>query len=161
MPYILSNKICSSCNETNKLFRFRWHGQNQTHLFVSKCADCEKAYTKQHQQNNREYWRKLNQDSYRRWTSEQKAARNKARLLRHRRTRVASRGDELTEFVFSEAYNLAKQREKLFGFKWHVDHIIPLNGNRVSGLHVWNNLQVIPAVQNLSKGNKEMVNRPI
>lgn len=29
----------------------------------------------------------------------------------------------------------------------------------ICGLHVWSNLQVIPATLNLSKGNKEMVNR--
>ena len=31
---------------------------------------------------------------------------------------------------------------------------IPLKGKLVSGLHVWNNLAVIPASINLSKGNK-------
>lgn len=79
--------------------------------------------------------------------------------MRHNRTRVASRGDELTEFVFEEAYDLAKLREKITGYKWHIDHIIPLNGKTICGLHVWSNLQVIPATLNLSKGNKEMVNR--
>lgn len=120
-----------------------------------------KAATKKHQQANPEYWRELNKRSYQNWSPEFKAARIKQTMMRHKRTKVASRGDELTEFVFSEAYDLCKQREKLFGFKWHVDHIIPLNGKRVSGLHVWNNLQVIPASENLSKGNKEMCLSPI
>jgi len=61
---------------------------------------------------------------------------------------------ELTDFVFEEAHHLRGIRDTLFGFKWHVDHKIPLQGKSVCGLHVWNNFAVIPATVNLRKNNK-------
>lgn len=57
-------------------------------------------------------------------------------------------------WMIAEAYELAKLRELTIGGKWHVDHIVPLAGRLVSGLHVPWNLQVIPALENLAKGNR-------
>ena len=56
-------------------------------------------------------------------------------------------------WMMREAYKLAKLRTTLFGFVWEVDHVVPLRGEFVSGLHVPMNLQVIPKTDNRNKRN--------
>ena len=69
-------------------------------------------------------------------------------------SRYSEHDKELTDFVFEEAVDLAQKRKAITGSAWHVDHIIPLKHKDVSGLHTWSNFQVIPAITNLSKGNR-------
>ena len=50
-------------------------------------------------------------------------------------------------------YQLAAMLTKASGIEHHVDHIIPLQGKKVSGLHTFANLKVIPGSDNVKKSN--------
>ena len=60
---------------------------------------------------------------------------------------------EFDEVKIKCLYQFAAMRTRESGQKWHVDHIIPLQGTLVSGLHVPDNLRVILAVENHKKNN--------
>lgn len=84
----------------------------------------------------------------------------------HSRRRAASkngrriRDSEFDQFFIKEIYVLAQLRTRATGVKWHVDHIVPLQSKRVSGLHCAANLQLLSQVENYRKGNRVWPDMP-
>lgn len=84
--------------------------------------------------------------------------RAKAAKFRTQRPKSLLKSD-LDEIKF--VYNCCVVWAKLTKVEHHVDHIVPLRGKEVSGLHVPWNLRIIPASENLSKGNRLDPNIPM
>lgn len=68
-----------------------------------------------------------------------------ASLYQNRKLRIPSWFDK-EKHLIAEFYDNCPEG-------YHVDHIIPLQGNTVSGLHTLSNLQYLSAEENIRKGN--------
>jgi post-segregation antitoxin (ccd killing protein) len=76
---------------------------------------------------------------------------------KRRAAKVKATPEWLTKEDFldiEELFLCAKMFKLYTGQEYHVDHIVPLQGKNVCGLHVLWNLQILPAKENLSKSNK-------
>jgi hypothetical protein len=113
-----------------------------------KCRKTAQNWNKNNREKRNELsrlWRKANKD----FMLDMKAKR-RAEFL----NRIPAWLTDEDRSIIRQKYRLAAELSRTIGVQWHVDHIIPLCGKTVSGLHVPSNLQVIPAKENMSKGNR-------
>lgn len=143
-----------------------------------KISQIHDEYYKQNRQHILEYgkkWRKENSERYKLIVQEWQirnidrvkikhkewSANNRDRRNAIEATRRCAKLNATPSWLNSEDlmridcfYLAAKCITKFAGIKIEVDHIIPLKGKNVRGLHVPWNLQLLPSHINKSKGNK-------
>lgn len=106
-------------------------------------------------------YRELNKEKVNKKSSEWRAA-NKFRVLWHIQKRelkikqATIGGDKWKEDIMN-TYKLRDQMASSTNIPHDVDHIIPLKGKTVSGLHVPWNLQVVTRLENQKKKNKLII----
>jgi hypothetical protein len=145
--------LCTCCFEEKPEDCFYLHSNGQLR---KQCKKCHYARSKQWVSNNREELNKKARDSYETRKEVALAATNKWRknnlaydafrtsLYRARKLQASPKWANLKRI--EDIYQACPK-----GF--HVDHVVPLKGINVCGLHVENNLQYLPACENIRKKN--------
>ena len=90
------------------------------------------------------------------WDKANRSARN-AIAAAYRASKLNATPDWLTgthKAHIKRTYALATMMTEATGVPYHVDHIVPLQGKFICGLHVPWNLQALRADLNMSKSNK-------
>ena len=116
-------------------------------------------------------WRAKNQERVRKYNKQYHSEHKETRTLQHKAWVAANRGSKNAliskrraaklqrtpqwadmkeiELIYKQSASLTK----LLGKQTNVDHIIPLQGRLISGLHVPDNMQIMYAEDNQSKAN--------
>jgi hypothetical protein len=120
----------------------RWQAKNKAKIAIDQKA-----------------WEKANPDKVKaktlRWREKhpEKYTALAVASVARRAKRVPKWNTSDDRWLMAQFYDVARLRTKATGVVWEVDHIIPLRGKAVSGLHVPSNLQVILKSENRAKRN--------
>ena len=148
---------CTKCKKIKALDRFSKKIDGKLGK-KSHCKDCVKVYERSRKdlkskydaeryKNKKDYIKKVCRDYYN---------NNKEKYRNYEIERKRLTNTDLSrkyKIEIQEIYKKCKQMNKM-SIIYHVDHIIPLKGKNVCGLHVPWNLRIITKEENLKKSNK-------
>jgi len=158
-------KYCKKCNTIKSINNFALCKRDG---YQSFCKQCKSDYQKQnkdkkliwqrkYRENNRDFLRSKRIEYY--YYNHDRELNYKKEYCKNNREKLRAayakrRSAKLKAIPKWADLSKIKEIYKNCPKGYHVDHIIPLQGKNVSGLHVEYNLQYLTPKENLSKGNK-------
>lgn len=158
-------KACTKCGVVKPLTEF-YRDRTKGDGYRGQCKACDRPAAKKYYDTNADELNRKCRESYYEnhadRTAQQKeyrqTARGRAAHIAKANARRAAKLQRTPAWADMEAikslYEESARLQDLTGIEFHIDHVIPLQGELVSGLHVETNLQVIPAALNVRKSNK-------
>lgn len=152
-------KFRSAHKATERAANNRWRAQNPEALKIIKRREYEKNKEKYAAAGKQQ--RRLNASAIaeymKRWREENRGRKNALSAARRQRARQSALwGADGVRAIYAACALLRRAT----GWDLQVDHVIPLLGRNVSGLHVPANLQILPARMNQQKGARLVSDAP-
>lgn len=150
--------FCSDCYKELKYSSRKWQEKKRRKngiaprpLSLQTKQEKKEVYKKWVEENRAKVneqqrkWRQSNREKLRPYQSAYNA-------IRWKRTSIPLAKLHLEQIV--KIYEKRDRKIKQTGTDHHVDHIIPIKGKNICGLHVPWNMQILPAKENRQKSNK-------
>jgi len=146
-------KICTKCQKEQDELMFS-KNKNNSDGRSRMCKICFSQYFKEHREQYKaryNKWRNSNLEHAR--EIERKNFQNPSRKEKHRLNQATRRAMKYSGTIPGHYSEIRKIYEN-YPPGMHVDHIVPLRGKTVCGLHVPWNLQYLTPEENHKKKNK-------
>ena len=151
---------CVSC-KLAKPYSFFSKSRSRKAGIQNRCKECyaqyQRAWSSKHRDKHNEVrnnWRRSNHEKWLAYVAEWRRrdpSRNTAYVAARNSARIKATPKWADLKAIQEIYRRCREISKATGIKHNVDHIIPLQGRDVCGLHVESNLQIITQEENFKK----------
>lgn len=165
-----SQSRCKECAKANVLAYQKEHPEKKAasdKRYGAKTKDKQRERSARRRKENPDYWREYAAKYRKQWREanpEQEAVTQK----RYRQNNAATVAERQTQYgrikrkplpwADRDKMRIVYAKAKEYGLE--VDHIVPIRNKLVSGLHVWNNLQLLAGDENRRKKNVHWPDMP-
>lgn len=135
---LVQHKKCSKCNKILPFSEYHKDNHASSLVIATVCKECKSTENKEDYKT----YNYLHKKSY---------DKNYHKILERNQHYKGERSLRCVEWANLE---ILQSIYKNCPEGMHVDHVLPLKGELVSGLHVPENLQYLPEAENIAKGNR-------